>query len=49
MADRPVIALAARRSQFRMHVACLNGGGVLRGEVVGPGLGEIPEFRLTGF
>lgn len=33
----------------RVRIACRNGGGALRGEVVYPGLGEIPEYHLTGF
>ena len=34
---------------IRVRIACRNGGGALRGEVVYPGLGEIPEYHLTGF
>ncbi len=44
-----LIRLLHDSGQYRMHVACLDGGGVLRGEVEGLGLGEIPEFRLTSF
>lgn len=44
-----LVRLLHESGQYRMHVACLNGGGVLRGEVEDLGLGEIPEFRLTSF
>lgn len=44
-----LVSLLQESNRFRMHVACLNGGGVLRGEVIKLGLGEIPEYRLTSF
>lgn len=34
---------------YHIHVACLNGEGVLRAEVERLGLGRIPEYPLTGF
>ncbi|MFN2454911.1 MAG: glycosyltransferase family 4 protein [Pyrinomonadaceae bacterium] len=33
----------------RVHVACLDKGGLLRAEVEGLGLGDIPEYPLTSF
>jgi glycosyltransferase involved in cell wall biosynthesis len=35
--------------RYRVHVACLDGGGPLRGVVERLGLGEIPAFALTSF
>jgi glycosyltransferase involved in cell wall biosynthesis len=35
--------------RYRVHVACLDSSGVLRGEADAQGLGEIPEFPLTSF
>ncbi|MFL6229576.1 MAG: glycosyltransferase [Pyrinomonadaceae bacterium] len=35
--------------RYRVRVACLKDGGVLRGEVEHLGLGEIPSFPLTSF
>lgn len=35
--------------RYRVHVASLEGGGVLRAEVERLGLGEIPSFPLTSF
>jgi glycosyltransferase involved in cell wall biosynthesis len=35
--------------RYRVHVACLNGDGVLRAEVERLNLGEIPVYPLTSF
>jgi L-malate glycosyltransferase len=35
--------------RYDVHLACLDGGGVLRKEVERMGLLEIPEYRLTSF
>jgi L-malate glycosyltransferase len=35
--------------RYRVHVACMDGRGVLRDEIEGLGLDEIPEYRLTSF
>ncbi len=35
--------------RFRVQVACLNPGGVLRSEVENLGLGEVPAFPLNSF
>lgn len=35
--------------RYRVYVACLDSGGVLRDEVSRLGLGEIPEYRLSSF
>jgi glycosyltransferase involved in cell wall biosynthesis len=35
--------------RYRVHVACLDGAGVLRAEVERLGLGEIPVYPLTSF
>jgi glycosyltransferase involved in cell wall biosynthesis len=44
-----LVRLLHKGNQYRTHVACLKGDGVLRGEVVELGVGEIPEYRLTSF
>ena len=35
--------------RFSVHVACLDGGGVLRPEIDKLDLNELPEYRLTSF
>lgn len=35
--------------RYRVHLACLDGGGILRDEVESLGPGEIPEYPLTSF
>lgn len=35
--------------EYEMHVACLNGEGILRPSIESLGLGEIPVFPLTSF
>jgi glycosyltransferase involved in cell wall biosynthesis len=44
-----LVRLLHKSNQYRTHVACLKGDGVLRGVVVELGVGEIPEYRLTSF
>lgn len=41
--------LLRESENYSVHVACLNGSGVLRGEIERLGLGDIPEFPLTSF
>ncbi|MGH9883724.1 MAG: glycosyltransferase, partial [Pyrinomonadaceae bacterium] len=41
--------LLLESGKYRVHVACLNGGGALRPEVDEFGLNEIREFPLTSF
>jgi glycosyltransferase involved in cell wall biosynthesis len=41
--------LLSESGRYRVHVACLDGEGVLREEVSHLGLGEIPEYRLNNF
>ncbi len=41
--------LLKERDRYRVHIACLNGSGVLRKEVDRLDLGEIGEFPLTSF
>ena len=41
--------LLHKSGRFRVHVACLDGGGPLRAEIEGLGLGPIAEFPLTSF
>ncbi|MDQ3684794.1 MAG: glycosyltransferase [Acidobacteriota bacterium] len=41
--------LLHERNRYRVHIACINGSGVLRGEIEKLGLSEIPEFPLTSF
>jgi glycosyltransferase involved in cell wall biosynthesis len=50
--ERQMVQLARllrESDRYRVHVACLDGGGVLRDEVEGLGFKEIPEFPLTSF
>jgi len=35
--------------RYRLHVACLDGDGVLRPQIDALGLGDVPEYRLTSF
>ncbi|HJQ69868.1 MAG TPA: glycosyltransferase [Blastocatellia bacterium] len=35
--------------RYELHVACLDSAGVLRDEIEGLAIGDIPEFRLTSF
>lgn len=44
-----LVRLLQAGGRYRVHVACLNGGGVLRHELDALGFAEIPEFRLTSF
>lgn len=44
-----LIRLLHEDKTHRIHVACLNGAGILRGEVERLGFAEIPEFRLNSF
>jgi glycosyltransferase involved in cell wall biosynthesis len=41
--------LLSESGDYRVHVACLRGDGVLRKELDGLGLDDIPEFPLTSF
>lgn len=41
--------LLSESGDYRVHVACLRGDGVLRNELDGLGLDDIPEFPLTSF
>jgi glycosyltransferase involved in cell wall biosynthesis len=41
--------LLRNSGRFNVHVACLNGGGVLRPEIDKLGLSELPEYPLTSF
>lgn len=50
--ERQAVQLARllhESGRYRVRVACLKDGGVLRGEVEQLGLGEIPSFPLTSF
>jgi glycosyltransferase involved in cell wall biosynthesis len=50
--ERQAVQLARllhESGRYRVGVACLKDGGVLRGEVERLGLGEIPSFPLTSF
>ncbi|HEX5707284.1 MAG TPA: glycosyltransferase [Pyrinomonadaceae bacterium] len=50
--ERQVVQLTRmlhRSGRYRVHVACLDGRGPLRGEVEELNLGDIPEFRLKSF
>jgi glycosyltransferase involved in cell wall biosynthesis len=44
-----MMRLLKERDRYRVHIACLNGSGVLRKEAESLGLGEIGEFPLTSF
>jgi len=44
-----LIRLLHEDETHRVFVACLNGEGVLRGEIRRLGFDEIPEFKLTSF
>ncbi|HEX9960509.1 MAG TPA: glycosyltransferase [Pyrinomonadaceae bacterium] len=44
-----LIRLLREDETHRIHVACLNGAGVLRGDVERLGFTEIPEFKLASF
>lgn len=41
--------LLRERGRYRVHLACLDAGGVLRDEADRMGFGEIPEFSLHSF
>ncbi|HSQ19261.1 MAG TPA: glycosyltransferase [Blastocatellia bacterium] len=41
--------LLRERGRYRVHLACLDGGGVLRDEADRMGFGEIPDFSLHSF
>jgi glycosyltransferase involved in cell wall biosynthesis len=41
--------LLGESERYRVHVACLDGGGVLRNEMERLGFRDIPEFPLTSF
>lgn len=41
--------LLKENGRFGVHIACLDAGGVLRGEVASAGFAEIPDFPLTSF
>lgn len=50
--ERQAVQLARllhESGRYRVHVACLDGGGPLRSEVERPGFGDITEFPLTSF
>ena len=50
--ERQVVQLARLLSEsgrYQIHLACINGEGVLRAEVERLGLTDIPEFPLTSF
>lgn len=50
--ERQAVQLARllhESGRYRVRVACLQDGGVLRGEVAALGLDEIPSFPLTSF
>lgn len=50
--ERQAVQLArllAQSGRFRVHVATLDGAGILRSEVERLRLGDIPEFALTSF
>jgi len=44
-----LVRLLKANGRHDVHLACLDGGGVLREEVERLGLAEIPEYRLTSF
>jgi len=44
-----LVRLLHETGRYEVHVASMNGDGVLRGEVDRLGIGPIEEFRLTGF
>jgi glycosyltransferase involved in cell wall biosynthesis len=44
-----LVRLLHETGRYEVHVACMNGEGVLRGETDRLGIGPIDEFRLTGF
>ncbi|HEY0546872.1 MAG TPA: glycosyltransferase [Pyrinomonadaceae bacterium] len=44
-----LVRLLSESGRYRVHLACLDAGGVLRAEVERPGFGEIPEFPLNSF
>lgn len=44
-----LVRLLREDETHRIFVACLNGEGVLRGEIERLGFDEIPEFKLTSF
>ncbi len=44
-----LVRLLRTSGQVGIHVACLDGSGVLRKEIESLGLGDIPEFPLTSF
>ncbi|HEY7172512.1 MAG TPA: glycosyltransferase [Vicinamibacterales bacterium] len=44
-----LVRLLHETGRYEVHVACMNGDGVLRGEVDRLGIGPIEEFRLEGF
>lgn len=50
--ERQAVQLARllhEQDHYRVHVACMDAGGVLRDEIERLGLDEIPEYRLTSF
>ena len=44
-----VTRLLHETGRYNLHVACLDGGGVLRNELDRLGLSDVPEFRLNSF
>ena len=44
-----LVGLMKDRGRYNVHIACLDGRGVLRDEVERLGFSEIPEFRLNRF
>jgi len=44
-----LVRLLHLSSSYRVHVACLDGGGVLRKEMESLGFRDIPEFPLSSF
>jgi glycosyltransferase involved in cell wall biosynthesis len=44
-----LVRLLQTSGRYRLHIACLNGAGVLRKEAESLGFLEIPEFPLTSF
>src|ERR1700754_3917713 len=44
-----LVRLLKASDRYDVHLACLDGGGVLRAEVERIGLREIPEYRLNSF
>src|SRR5881227_2061783 len=50
--ERQAVQLARllhESGRYRVHLATLDRGGLLRGEVERLEIGEIPEYRLTSF